>query len=60
MTVHLIMLPTFRGSLFNPLNKHTANINWINWERAIYRLADKISNGKTITRIVVKSIGPTQ
>jgi hypothetical protein len=60
MTVHLIMLPTFRGCLYNPLNKDGNTINWINWERAVDRLANKLASGSTITRIFVKSVGAAQ
>lgn len=60
MTVHLIMHTSLRNRLYNPLNKDSNTINWINWERAIDRLDTKLRGGSTITRIFVKSVGAEQ
>lgn len=55
MTVHLIMHKDLRNRLYNPLNKHSAAMNWAKWDLAIDRLDARIRKGSTITRIFVRS-----
>lgn len=57
MTVHLIMHKDLRNSFYNPLNKHSATMNWIKWELAIDRLDTRIRKGSTITHIFIRSKG---